>query len=351
MERRRLGRTDIEVSVICLGTMTWGEQNSEAEGHAQIDRALERGVNFLDTAEMYAVPPRAETAGRTEEILGTWLAANRARRGDLVIASKVAGRAKRLPWLRPHLNDGETRLDRRSILEAVEGSLKRLQTDYIDLYQLHWPERKTNYFGQLGYEHDPEDDPVPIEETLRALDELVRSGKVRHIGLSNETPWGMMAFLRLAEREGLPRVVSVQNPYNLLNRTFEVGCAEAAIREDVGLLAYSPLAMGVLSGKYLDGGMPEGSRMALFGKYFPRYLSARAQGETAKYAALARKHGLNPAVMANAFVNRQPFLTSNIIGARTLDQLDAALSSAETVLSAELLQEIEAIHAETPIGY
>ncbi|MBP5857954.1 aldo/keto reductase [Marivibrio halodurans] len=351
MEYRKLGRTDIEVSMICLGTMTWGEQNTEADGHAQIDRAIERGVNFIDTAEMYAVPTRKETAGRTEEILGSWLAENKAKRGDLVIATKVAGRAGKLSYLRPHLHGGETRLDRQSITEAVEGSLRRLGTDYIDLYQLHWPDRKTNTFGALNYRHQADDDPIPVEETLRALDDLVKAGKVRTVGLSNETPWGMMEFARVAEREGLARVVSCQNPYNLLMRNYEFGCAEVSMREDMGLLAYSPLAMGVLSGKYLDGQWPEGARLTLFGDEFKRYLSDRARRETAKYVDIAKRHGLDPSAMACAFVNRRPFVTSNIIGARTMDQLEVLLDSADLDLSQEVLGEIEAIHAETPIGY
>jgi aryl-alcohol dehydrogenase-like predicted oxidoreductase len=268
-----------------------------------------------------------------------------------VIATKVTGRSDRFPYLRPHLHGGETRLDRQSIMEAVDGSLKRLQTDYIDLYQLHWPERNTNTFGKINYAHDPDDDPVPIEETLRALDELVKSGKVRTIGLSNETPWGIMKFLEIAEREGWPRVVSVQNPYNLLMRTYEVGCAEVSIREQAGLLAYSPLAMGVLSGKYLDGARPEGARLTLFGDIFQRYLSERAQAETAKYVELARRYGLDPAGMACAFVNTRPFVTSNIIGARTLEQLDALIDSVDMDLPEDLLDEIAALYAKTPVGY
>lgn len=351
MKYRPLGRTGQQVSVICLGTMTWGEQNTEAEGHAQMDRAVERGVNFIDTAEMYAVPTKAETQGRTEEVLGTWLAANKGKREDLVIATKVTGRAGRLPWIRPHLHDGETRLDRRSILEAVDASLKRLQTDRIDLYQLHWPERKTNFFGAIGYEHDPDDDAIPLEETMAVMKELVDAGKIRWVGLSNETPWGMMHCARLAEQAGLPRPVSVQNPYNLLMRTYEVGCAEVSIREDMGLLAYSPLAMGVLSGKYLDGARPAGARLTLFGDQFKRYLSPRAQEETAKYVDVARRHGLDPSVMACAFVNRQPFLTANIIGATSIEQLDPLLDSADVDLSQEVLEEIARLYAETPIGY
>jgi aryl-alcohol dehydrogenase-like predicted oxidoreductase len=351
MRYNKLGHTDIDVSVVCLGTMTWGEQNSEAEGHAQMDRALDGGVNFWDTAELYSIPPGAATYGRTEEIIGTWFAANPSRRSEVVLATKVAGRATRLPYMRPHLFDGETRLDRRSILEAADASLKRLQTDYIDLYQLHWPERQTNYFNALNYEHDPETDGFPLEESLRALEDLVTAGKVRYVGVSNETAWGVMEFLRLAEREGLPKIVSVQNPYNLLKRDYEIGLAEVSCRTGAGLLAYSPLAMGVLSGKYLDGTFPQGSRMALYREYFPRYMSERAVATTAKYVALAREHGLDPAQMANTFVNTRPFTTANIIGATTLDQLDSAIATGDMTLSDEVLAGIEAIHKETPIGY
>lgn len=350
MKYKKLGHTDIDVSLICLGTMTWGQQNTEAEGHAQMDYALERGVNFWDTAEMYSVPPMAETYGRTEEIIGTWFAKT-GRRSEVILATKVAGRAKRLSYMRPDLHDGETRLDRDSIIRACDDSLKRLQTDYIDVYQLHWPERQTNTFGALDYVHNPKDDPVAIEETLRALAELVQAGKVRHVGVSNETAWGVMEFLRLADIHGLPRIVSVQNPYNLLLRSYEVGLAEVSCRTTAGLLAYSPLAMGVLSGKYLNGQMPKGSRLELFGSYFPRYLSDRAHAETAKYVAVARKHGLDPAQMANTFVNIQPFTTSNIIGATNLDQLKSAIDTGDMTLSEDVINEIEAIHKVTPIGY
>ena len=348
MQYRRLGRTDIDVSLICLGTMTWGEQNTEADGHAQLDYALDNGVNFVDTAEMYAVPPREETYGRTEEIIGSWLKKT-GRRQDMVLATKVTGRASRFPYVRPHLNEGDVRLDRANILEACDASLKRLNTDYIDLYQLHWPDRQTNYFGQLGYQHNPDDDPVPIEETLDALGELVKAGKVRHVGLSNETPWGLSRFLHLSETLGLPRVQSVQNPYNLLNRTYEVGMAEMSCREHAGLLAYSPLAMGTLSGKYLDGRMPKGSRMALFGSYFPRYMTPKAQAEIAKYVAVAHEFDIEPSQFANAFVNSHPFVTANIIGARTLEQLRLAVGSADVVIPDEALAKIVEIHKETPV--
>ena len=343
METRRLGNTEIEVSRICLGTMTFGEQNTEAEGHAQLDYALERGINFIDTAELYAVPPRAETYGRTEAIVGTWLA-KRGRRDDIVLATKAAGPGE--GWI-DHIRDGRTRFNRNDLKTALEGSLKRLKTDYVDLYQLHWPERKSNYFGRLGYAY-PEgpEDLTPIEETLEALAELVQAGKVRTIGLSNETAWGTMKFLEVAERMGLPRVVSVQNPYSLLNRSYEVGLAEVAHREGAGLLAYSPLAFGALSGKYLDA-EPEGARLTLF-PYFDRYSNAQAVAATREYVALAREHGLDPAQMALAYVNSRPFLTSNIIGATTMEQLKANIDSEALTLSDAVLEGIEAIHTRYP---
>lgn len=350
MRYNKLGHTDLDVSVVCLGTMTWGQQNTEAEGHEQMDYALDQGVNFWDTAELYSVPPSAETYGRTEEIIGTWFEKT-GRRSEVILASKVAGRANRLPWMRPHLHDGETRLDRQSIMEACDASLKRLKTDYIDVYQLHWPERETTTFGTMNYTHVPEMDGIALEETLRALEELVAAGKVRHIAVSNETPWGVMEFLRLSEAMNLPRIVSVQNAYNLLKRDYEFGLAEVSCRTGVGMLAYSPLAMGVLSGKYLDGAWPEGARLTLFGKYFGRYLSPRAVEETAKYVAIARKHGLDPAQMANTFVNTREFTTANIIGARTMGQLKAAITTGDMKLSEDVLSDIETIHKATPIGY
>lgn len=350
MRYNKLGHTDLDVSVVCLGTMTWGEQNTEAEGHEQMDYALDHGVNFWDTAELYAVPPRAETYGRTEEIIGTWFEKT-GRRAEVILASKVAGRATRLPYMRPHLFDGETRLDRQSILEACDASLKRLKTDYIDVYQLHWPERQTNFFDAVNYVHQPEKDGFPIDETLRALEELVASGKVRYVAVSNESAWGVMEFLRLAETAGLPRIVSIQNPYNLLKRDYEVGLAEVSCRTGVGLLAYSPLAMGSLSGKYLGGQKPEGARLTLFGQYFPRYQSRRAEATIAKYVDLAKAHGLDPAQMANTFVNTRQFVTSNIIGARTMPQLELAVATGDMTLSKDVLEGIEKIHKETPIGY
>ncbi len=339
MRRNRLGRTDLEVSVLCLGTMTWGEQNSEAEAHAQLDRALDAGVNFIDTAELYPVPPRAETQGRTEAYIGSWLA-TRGVRDRVVLATKVCGRAD---WL-THFRGGTTRLDRANLTAALDASLRRLRTDHVDLYQLHWPDRKTNFFGQLGYRHaDEADEGAPIEETLGVLGDLVVAGKVRHVGLSNETPWGVMRFLAAAEAAGLPRVVSVQNPYNLLNRSFEVGLAEVAHREQVGLLAYSPMAFGVLSGKYLDGARPPGARVTLFER-FSRYTGPEAEPAVRGYVELARAHGLSPAQMALAWVSSQPFLTSNIIGATSMEQLEENLASVDLVLDAAVVEGIEALH-------
>lgn len=344
MEYRKLGATDIDVSAICLGTMTFGEQNSEADAHAQLDYALERGVNFIDAAEMYPVPPRAETQGRTEQYIGSWLART-GRRDDVVLATKVTGHAR--TDMR-YVRDGETpRLTPAHIRRAVEASLARLQTDYVDLYQLHWPDRFTNTFGQRGYTHDANDTPVPIEDTLGELGRLVAEGKIRHVGLSNETPWGVMRFLRAAETENLPRAVSIQNPYSLLNRSYETGLAECSIRENIGLLAYSPLAFGVLSGKYLNGARPEGARLTRWER-FARYNKPRGEQAAADYVALAQEHGLDPAQMALAFVTGREFVTSNIIGATTMEQLKSNIDSAEITLSQKLRQAIDAIHADNP---
>jgi len=342
LQYRRLGNTDIDVSVICLGTMTWGEQNTAKEGSEQLDYALSQGVNFIDTAELYAIPPRAETYGRTEEIVGQWLH-KRGRRDDIVLASKIAGPG--VGWI-DHIRDGKTRFDAATIATALDASLKRLQTDYLDLYQLHWPERPANFFGRLGYRHE-ERDFTPIDETLAALNDLVKAGKIRHVGLSNETPWGVMRFIQAAERHGLARVVTIQNPYSLLNRTFEIGLAEIAHRESVGLLAYSPLGFGVLSGKYLGGRQPEGARMTLWPNY-SRYSSPEALAATQAYAGLAHAHGLDPAQMALAYVNSRSFLTSTIIGATTMDQLRSNIASIDVTLSDEVLEAIEGIHVRHP---
>jgi len=342
MQQRPLGQTDLKVSALCLGTMTFGQQNSAAEAHAQLDRAVEAGINFIDTAEMYPVPPKAETQGITEQYIGSWLTA-RGCRDRVVLATKVAGPGSWLSYLRK----GNTRLDRPNIEAAIDASLRRLRTDYIDLYQLHWPDRNTNYFGKLGYRHRADDRTVPLLETLRVLGDLVKAGKVRHVGISNETPWGTMRLLQLAEEHGLPRPASIQNPYNLLNRTFEIGLAEIAMREQCGLLAYSPLAMGVLSGKYLDGARPSKARLTLF-KRFDRYSNPQSDRAAAEYVALAHRHGLDPARMALAWVTSRPFVTSNIIGATTMAQLDADLASIELELSEEVVEEIEAIHNRQP---
>ncbi len=342
MRLRRLGDTPIMVSGLCLGTMTFGEQNSEAEAHAQLDLAVAAGINFIDTAEIYPVPPGAETQGLTEQAIGTWIKA-RGGRDKLVLASKVAGPGAWVGYLR----GGGNRLDRANIAAALDASLARLQTDYLDLYQVHWPDRETNYFGKLGYEPADDDHSVPLLETLEALAEQVQAGKVRHIGLSNETPWGLMTCLRLAERHGLPRPVTIQNPYNLLNRSFEIGLAEVALREQCGLLAYSPLGFGVLSGKYRNGVRPPGARLTLFQR-FSRYSNPEAERATGAYVTLARRHGLDPAQMALAWVNSRPFVTSTILGATTLDQLASNLASLELCLSEEVMAEIEAIHRGQP---
>ncbi|OBS09371.1 NADP(H)-dependent aldo-keto reductase [Acidihalobacter prosperus] len=341
MQHRPLGHTDLSVSLICLGTMTFGEQNTEAEAHAQLDRALAAGINFVDAAEMYPVPPRAETQGRTESYIGSWLKKT-GRRDDIVLASKVAGPGNGLGYLR-----GGPRLTATHIAQAVEDSLRRLNTDVIDLYQVHWPDRNTNFFGQLGYTHDPDEDATPIEETLTALARLVEQGKIRHIGLSNETPWGAMRYLHLAETLGLPRPASIQNPYSLLNRSFEAGLAEVAHREGLGLLAYSPLAFGVLSGKYLGGKRPAGARITLFER-FQRYNAPYVDGIVAQYATLAAEHGLSLTQMALAYVNSRGFVTSNIIGATTLEQLDEDIGSAEINLDDTVLAAIERIHEQHP---
>lgn len=342
MEYRRLSNTDINVSQICLGTMTWGEQNTEAEAHAQLDTAFELGVNFIDTAEMYPVPPKAETYSLTEQYIGTWLA-KRQDRDKIVLATKVASRADWLEYIR----DGNICLDRANIEAALEASLKRLQTDYIDLYQLHWPDRNTNFFGKLGFDISAGEQTVAIEESLAVLNDIVTSGKVRHIGISNETPWGTMQFLELARQHDWPRAVSIQNPFNLLNRTFEIGLSEIAYRENIGLLAYSPLGFGILSGKYMHGARPAGARLTLFER-FTRYNSPNAENAIEAYVGLAREHSLDPAQMALAFVNTRPFLTSNIIGATSLEQLKSNIASTEVTLSEQVLEGIEQIHERYP---
>ncbi|RMF12779.1 MAG: NADP(H)-dependent aldo-keto reductase [Alphaproteobacteria bacterium] len=338
MKYRTLGATDIKVSEICLGTMTFGVQNDEADGHAQLDRALELGVNFVDTAEMYPFPRAPERYGRTEQIIGSWLAKN-GRRDRIVLATKVSG-----PGLVPDIREGAVRLDRRNIMRAVDSSLKRLGTDYIDLYQVHWPDRNANYFGKLGFENVVDDpDVVPIEETLEALTDVVKAGKVRHIGVSNETAWGTMRYLELARHKAMARVETIQNPYNLLNRSFEVGLAEVCLREQVSLLPYSPLCFGVLTGKYLGNARPEGARLTLFPQ-FVRYLNSQGVQATEKYVALARAHDLLPEQMSIAYLLTRPFVASVIIGATTLEQLERNIGSVALTLPEEVLEEIEHIH-------
>ncbi|WP_033576056.1 NADP(H)-dependent aldo-keto reductase [Dickeya chrysanthemi] len=334
----RIPHSSLEVSTLGLGTMTFGEQNSEADAHAQLDLAVAAGVNLIDTAEIYPVPPRPQTQGLTESYIGSWLK-SRGGREKLIIASKVAGPVR--------LNDNSLRpqqaLDRKNIRAALDDSLRRLNTDYIDLYQLHWPQRQTNSFGKLNYQYTNEKPAVTLLETLEALNEQVRAGKIRYIGVSNESPWGVMRYLQLAEKHELPRIVSIQNPYSLLNRSFEVGLAEISQHEGVELLAYSPLAFGTLTGKYLNGAKPAGARNTLFSR-FVRYSAPHTQQAIAEYVALAQKHGLDPAQMALAFVRQQPFVASTLLGATTLDQLKINLDSLSLTLNGEILDELEAIH-------
>jgi aryl-alcohol dehydrogenase-like predicted oxidoreductase len=332
-----LGRSDLKVSRVSLGTMTFGTQNSEADAHRQLDFALARGVNFIDTAEMYSVPPNAESYGKTETHIGTWL--KRQARDRIVLATKISGPGRSMKWIR----NGELAFNRRNIRAAIEGSLRRLQTDYVDLYQLHWPDRNTPLFGQYQFDPEKERDFVPLAETLEALAELVKEGRVRCIGLSNETPWGVMQFLRLAEQHNLPRVVSVQNAYSLLNRTWETGLAEIGFREHVSLLAYSPLAFGLLSGKYLADAQARG-RMTLFPGFAQRYSKVNVLPAVAAYADLARRHGISLTRLALAFVASRPFVASTIIGATTMEQLHEDIDGCTGTLPEEVMKEIEALH-------
>lgn len=342
IELRPLGRSEIRVSSVSLGTMTFGVQTSKDDAHAQIDLALAHGINLLDAAEMYPAPPSADTQGATESILGAWIAAQRGRRDRIVLATKAVGRGG-APWIR----DGKARLDRANLTAALDASLKRLRTDYVDLYQLHWPDRQNNRFGALDYRHQPDADETPIEETLEALGALVASGKVRTVGLSNETPWGVARFLQLAATRDLPRIVSIQNPYSLLNRSYDVGLAEISLREQVGLLAYAPLAAGTLSGKYLDGAVPQGSRRAVDHRV-SRYARPRADAAVRAYHDVARRFGIDPLHMSLAFVRQRPFVASAILGATSLEQLQHALAGIELALSDEILQALDEVHAGNP---
>lgn len=341
MQHRRLGRTDLKVSALCLGTMTWGSQNTAQEGHAQMDMALDHGINFFDTAEMYAVPASPDTSFRTETIIGEWFART-GQRDKVVLATKAAGPGEYVKHIR-----GGPRFSAKSLQDAAEGSLNRLQTDVIDIYQLHWPERTTNFFGQLGYKHREGEEGIAISETVAGLKALVDTGKIRHWGLSNETPWGTMTFIHEAEKIGLAPPVSIQNPYSLLNRSFEVGLAEIAHREQVGLLAYSPLAFGMLSGKYRNDQWPEGARLTLF-KQFARYSNPQAIAATEAYCELASERGISPAQLALQFVTTRPFVTSNIIGATTLAQLEENLKSIDVPWDKDLEKALTAIHTRFP---
>ena len=346
MKYRKLGNTNIDVSVICLGTMTFGEQNSEADGFEQMDYALDRGVNFFDTAELYAVMPRKETYGKTEEIVGNWLK-SRKKRDKIILASKIASKSEDdLQWIR----NGSTSLgfDRKNMDEAINNSLKRLKTDYIDLYQLHWPERKVPKFGVLDFKYDPKDQWTSIEEVLENLDRLVKAGKIRYVGLSNETPWGVMKFLQLAKEKNLPRMVSIQNVYSLVNRVFDIANSEVSIRENCGLLAYSPLAGGRLSGKYIGNKKPKNARYTIWPRRFSRHHTQRGEIAIESYFNLAKKYGYSPSLFANAFVNNRPFVTSNIIGATTMQQLEENIDSIDITLSKEILDKIEDIHLSDP---
>ena len=333
--------TNIKVSKICLGTMTFGQQNSESEGHEQLDYAVAQGVNFIDTAEMYSVPGRKETQGSTERIIGTWL--KNQKREQLVVATKVTGPSAYFSYIRENLG-----FSKAVVHEALESSLKRLQTDYVDLYQLHWPDRNMNMFGQRNYKHDPNESwKDNINEVIETLDGLVKQGKIRHYGLSNETSWGVMRHVHESEKSNLTRCKTIQNPYSLLNRNFEINLAEVSMREKVGLLAYSPLAFGVLSGKYLSNQMPENSRLKLFPQY-SRYSTDQCTFLTQKYAELAKELGISLTELALAFVNQQDFVVGNIIGATRMDQLKENIGSINVKLSDETMQRIDEIHELQP---
>ncbi len=342
MKFKKLGNTDLDVSLICLGTMTYGEQNTQEEGFEQMDYAVKNGINFFDTAELYAIPPKEKTYGKTEEIIGNWFK-ERNNRKKIILATKIAGPG--LKWIR----GGGQQFSPKSIEEALNNSLKRLKTDYIDLYQLHWPERNTNYFGELNYEHDiGEKKWNSFDSILKILKKFIDQGKVRYIGLSNETPWGFSKFLKIAEEKKLPRIVSVQNPYNLVNRSYEIGMSEISIRESAGLLAYSPLAAGYLTGKYRNNQMPKNSRMDLFYDNYPRYHNERTYKAVDEYFKVAQKHRVSLAQLSQAFVNSRDFVTSNIIGATNMKQLKENIDSINISLNQEIMGEINSIHENIP---
>ena len=341
MRFKKLGNTDLEVSLICLGTMTWGTQNSEKDAFQQMDYSLEKGINFFDTAELYSVPPTAESYGKTEIMIGNWFE-KRKNRNKIILASKVAGPG--CDWIR----GGENNFNELKIGEAIDGSLKRLKTDYIDLYQLHWPERSTNCFGRREYVlKEDERQWNGFEQILEALKKFIKSGKIRYIGMSNETPYGLSKYLELSKSKNLPRMMSVQNPYSLVNRTYEIGMSEISIREKCGLLVYYPLAAGALSGKYRNGKMPKNSRLALF-KGWERMINPLAMKAYDEYFKLAKENNLTMVQLAQAFVNSRPFVTSNIIGATTMDQLKENISCIDIELSKEILDKINLIHNNNP---
>ena len=345
MQLKALANTGILLPEICLGTMTFGEQNTQSDAFEQLEYALDQGLFFWDTAEMYPVPPKPETQGATETILGNWIA-QRGKRDQLFIASKIAGPSQG----GSHIRDGQTRFNAADIVSAIDGSLKRLQTDYIDLYQLHWPQRPTNFFGKLGYgntEAQNTDEITALEETLTALSHEIKNGRIRYIGLSNETPWGTLKFLHLAEKLGLEKFVSVQNPYNLLNRTYEIGMSEIAYHENVGLLAYSPLAFGYLTGKFRHGARPANTRISLYSR-FSRYSNPQSEWAIEQYAQLAKQHDLTLTQLSLAFIKQQFFVNSTIIGATNLDQLKENIQAFEIELSTDVLEGIEAIHRQQP---
>ena len=342
MKFKKLGNTDLEVSLICLGTMTYGEQNTQKEGFEQMDYAVDSGVNFFDTAELYAIPPKAKTYGKTEEIIGNWFG-ERKNRNKIILARKIAGPG--LKWIR----GGGEQFSPKSIEDALNSSLRRLKTDYIDLYQLHWPERNTNYFGDLNYEHDEKEKKWNnFENILETFKKFISQGKIRYIGLSNETPWGFSKFLQISEDQKLPRIVSVQNPYNLVNRSYEIGMSEISIREKAGLLAYSPLAAGYLTGKYRNNKVPKNSRMDLFYENYPRYHNQRTYDAVDEYFNIAKKHKISLTQLSQAFVNSRDFVTSNIIGATTMDQLRENIESIKISLSQDIMAEINSIHENIP---
>tara|TARA_Y100000590_G_scaffold45527_1_gene48409 strand:+ start:6390 stop:7427 length:1038 start_codon:yes stop_codon:yes gene_type:complete len=341
MNFKKLGNTDLKVSTICLGTMTWGEQNDQKEAFEQMDYAEDCGVNFFDTAELYAIPPNKKTYGKTEEIIGNWFKQKKNRK-KIILATKIAGPGP--SWIR----GGGLQYSEKNIEKAVNDSLKRLKTDFIDLYQLHWPERNTNYFGKLGFEYNPNEKWNDFKSILEILKKLIDKGKIRHIGLSNETAWGLSKFLEISKVYELPKIMSVQNPYNLINRTYEVGLAEISIRETSGLLAYSPLAFGFLTGKYRNNNLPNGSRMKLFGDFFPRYKSTNSIKAIEDYYKIAKKYNLSLTQMALAFINSRTFVTSNIIGATTMDQLKENLGCLNIKLNKEIIEEINSIHKNNP---